>query len=449
MWLALTAVAVADKPIAIGTADVLKPAPVVVLSFPAAVFDHIKGPTAIFYFSPTCPHCQDVMPTVNALVGETAHEWLGMASSRATRLEIERFKTEYKPEFQILHDDLNAAFATAVSARSTPAIYIVYPREKSAIRADDPPNAVALRDGYAPFSRGMEGLFYLRSNLGSPFSHFDRYQGPRVCGSCHQVEHKSWVITHHAASYRTLYARDQATDTACVGCHVTGIDAPGGFTLADHASPMRDVTCEACHGPGGPHNPSTTKPVDPKSSCESCHDADHSINFSVAKGLPHIDHFVAADMSDEALKARIIAIGNGEAERPLLAFPDGPTAGSQACKSCHKSEHKKWSASPHAKAMKRLTGDKAAAETCVRCHATPKGFGLDSKTEGFHTDESVGCESCHGGGGAHIAAPSKENIVGLGSSCPECVIEAVCTSCHTPQWDPQWDLKSRLEAIKH
>jgi hypothetical protein len=29
------------------------------------------------------------------------------------------------------------------------------------------------------------------------------------------------------------------------------------------------------------------------------------------------------------------------------------------------------------------------------------------------------------------------------------VIEAVCTSCHTPKWDPEWELESRLEAAKH
>ena len=67
----------------------------------------------------------------------------------------------------------------------------------------------------------------------------------------------------------------------------------------------------------------------------------------------------------------------------------------------------------------------------------------------WRTQEGVGCESCHGPGGAHAAAPSATNIVGLGESCPECVIEAICTSCHTEQWDPDWELKARLGAIDH
>jgi hypothetical protein len=39
--------------------------------------------------------------------------------------------------------------------------------------------------------------------------------------------------------------------------------------------------------------------------------------------------------------------------------------------------------------------------------------------------------------------------VGLGDSCPVCVIEAVCTSCHTTGWDPLWDLDKDLPKVKH
>ena len=63
-------------------------------------------------------------------------------------------------------------------------------------------------------------------------------------------------------------------------------------------------------------------------------------------------------------------------------------------------------------------------------------------------DDGVGCESCHGSGQAHVADPTKDNIVGLGDSCPVCVIEAVCTTCHTKEWDPDWDLDQRLEELK-
>lgn len=447
LWVGLAHAADTPNTVAASTANVLKPAEAKLLALPQAVAQRIKTPTALFYFSPTCPHCQDVMPEINALVGDSEHSWLGVASSRSTGLEIKRFETEYAPRFEILHDDLNANFANAVSARSTPSVYIVRPR--AAPEADDPPGAVDLLDAYTPFARGTAGLFRLRSKLSDPFHGFDGYQGPQVCGSCHQVEIKSWVITHHAASYRTLYTRDRATDLECVGCHVTGMDQPGGFKAGDHGSPMRDVSCEACHGAGGPHNPSRTEAVDARAICVSCHDDEHSIAFSVEKGLPHINHFSAKSLTDSELRDRIMAISSGEAERPLLAFPEGPSVGAEACKACHKSEHKNWSKSPHGEAMARLKGEEVNQTDCVRCHATPKQFGTTSTEHGFRVDESVGCESCHGAGGAHIAAPSKANIVGLGEQCPECVIETVCTRCHTPKWDPGWVLKDRLEATKH
>jgi len=182
-----------------------------------------------------------------------------------------------------------------------------------------------------------------------------------------------------------------------------------------------------------------------------CHDADHSIAFSVEKGLPHIDHSASAGLSDEVLREKILAIRKGEAPKPLLAFPEGPTVGVQACLNCHKKTHSNWKASPHAASMSRLDAEQQTDPNCVRCHATPRSFGGPELTtvESFRVDESVGCESCHGAGTAHIKDPKKDNIVGLGESCPECVIEAICTSCHTPRWDPGWKLEDRLKASKH
>jgi len=438
-----------ERQVASGTADVLKPTKVHPLVLPEDIAKQIVGPTALFYFSPTCPHCQEVMPSINVLSKDYGLTWLGVASARATRTEVKTFIEEYKPTFEVIQDDLNGSFAYAVAARSTPSLYIVQPSSNP--KDDDPPHTVEVTEAYSPFARGMEGLFRMRNRLDQPFHGFTEYQGPRVCGSCHQQEHRSWVITHHASAYSTLYRRERAQDLKCVGCHVTGIDKPGGFIAGDHGSPMRDVTCESCHGPGGPHNPSLDTPVDPKAECIRCHDKDHSIAFSVAKGLPHIDHFAANGLSNDLLKERIRAISSGEAERPLLAFPEGPSVGSKACKSCHKDSHKTWVKSPHAKAMAALKGGEKENPQCVRCHATPHVFGSHQRSSvtDFRIDESVGCESCHGAGQAHAQNPTKDNIVGLGESCPECVIEAVCTRCHTPKWDPQWELKTRLEAVRH
>jgi thiol-disulfide isomerase/thioredoxin len=428
----------------------LQPTEVQVLVLPRAIFKKIKKPTALFYFAPTCPHCQDVMKDVNRLAAQGDLHWIGISSSRSTSAQLKTFKSDYKPAFEILKDDEDSSFSRAVDARSTPSIYVVRPRSEPA--DDDARNTVDLTDVYTPFSRSMAGLMAIRSRPDSPFHDFEHFQGPQVCGSCHVTEIRSWAMTHHAAAYLTLYTRKRAEDAACVGCHVTGMGQPGGFVTGDHGSPMRDVGCEACHGPGGPHNGQTEAPsVDPKATCVACHDADHSIAFSVEKGLPHIDHFAAAGLSDAVLREKIQAIRKGEAPKPLLAFPEGPTAGAQACLNCHKETHSSWTASPHAASMNRLGLEQKADPSCVRCHATPRTFGGTEPTAvaGFRVDEGVGCESCHGAGTAHIQDPKKDNIVGLGESCPECVIEAICTSCHTPRWDPGWALEDRLKATEH
>ena len=94
---------------------------------------------------------------------------------------------------------------------------------------------------------------------------------------------------------------------------------------------------------------------------------------------------------------------------------------------------------------------KADDPTCVRCHATATASGTPpSNMEGFHVDDGVGCESCHGPGEAHVAAGGAPNTIeGLGDDCPVCVIEAVCTGCHTAEWDPGWELKFDLPKVEH
>jgi hypothetical protein len=103
--------------------------------------------------------------------------------------------------------------------------------------------------------------------------------------------------------------------------------------------------------------------------------------------------------------------------------------------------------------MSHLAGENPAAAkdpTCVRCHATAKSIPAPSELAGFRLDDGVGCESCHGPGKRHVdAGGAPGTIEGLGDDCPVCVIEAVCTSCHTKAWDPDWDLKTDLPRAGH
>jgi thiol-disulfide isomerase/thioredoxin len=448
-----------------GTADTLGAVPPVDVPLPAAVATKITGPTGLFYFSPTCPHCQDVMPELNALAASGDLRWIGIAHSRSTPAQLAEFSEAYKPAFPILLDE-GGVFGASVGARSTPSVYVVEPLPAGTQLPDGgtpAPHTMRFVEAYTPFARGMSPLLRLRRHPTAPFASFNGYQGDVVCGACHTQEADAHELTMHRRAYHTLYNRDRADDPACVGCHVTGMSKTGqtlpggGFVLGDHGSPLARVGCEACHGPSGPHDGQVDSA---RASCATCHDAEHSINFTLAKGLPLIDHYAAVGLSEAQMQVRLDELASGERARPLLAFPDGPTAGSKACQSCHKAQHKWWSGSTHSRAMTTLQDAKVSgaavapvdAPACVACHATQQSYGMAAArtaVSDFRTDEGVGCESCHGPGVAHSQAPRKDNIVGLGDSCPECVIEAVCTSCHTQQWDPGWELQTRLKAIAH
>jgi hypothetical protein len=437
---------------AAGIATALAPQESVTIQVPEELAALITGPMVLFYFSPTCSHCIEAMKEVGPLASDGDLPWLGITVGGASEMDIQQFMVTFEDPFPIWHD-AEQAFAYSVGARSTPNVYMVEPHTTEVPESEEGLAAIEVTEAYLPYSRGMGAVLQMRSNRSDPFGKMHGYQGDLLCSQCHEQEARSWALTHHSIAYRTLYMRDDATRTECVSCHVTGLDEPDGFVMGDHGSPLSGVGCEACHGPSGPHDGEST---DAQARCVECHDAEHSVAFEVSRALPHIDHYRASAMSEEELNASLLSLIEGEAERPLLAFPDGQSVGAKACRSCHKTQHQWFKSDPHASAMSTL-GEDATRPECVRCHATEAHYdsslagmdGAPATLDDFRVDEGVGCESCHGPGSAHIESPSKSNIVGLGKSCPECIIEGICTSCHTPKWDMKWNLETRLEAIAH
>lgn len=423
--------------VAKGTAGLLAPVAPVPVEVPEALQPHITKPTFVFYFSPGCPHCQATIGEVIELSEKLPDiAFLGLATSRSTPEELEQFRVDYGVPFPMVVDGPRG-FAYQIGARSTPTVVLVEPTKKG----------FQVTDHYGPWFEGASVVFRIRRDPANAFSHFDAgaYQGDYACGACHVEEAQSWNLSHHAVAYRTLWTQERTSEPECVGCHVTGM-GEGGFEMGHDGSVFAGVGCEACHGPSGPHD---GERVDAATMCETCHDADHSIDFSVEKGLPHIDHFLANGMTDAEQEVRWMALAQGTAPRPLLAFPEGDNVGPDACASCHEEAVTAWKSSGHAGAMKHLDATQAGQVECVSCHATPDASGAPPKTvEGFDVDHGVACESCHGPGEAHVAAPSKTNIQGLGESCPECVLDAICTSCHDTEWDPAWNLEVRTEAIR-
>lgn len=110
---------------------------------------------------------------------------------------------------------------------------------------------------------------------------------------------------------------------------------------------------------------------------------------------------------------------------------------SAECGRCHEAAYRTWRAGRHARAYKTLlragrTGD----PDCLMCHTT--GFGTE---KGFYTIKKtprmagVNCQNCH-----RFNVPEHQ---AEGFKFPK-VDEDVCTTCHTPVTDPDFDFQARL-----
>ncbi len=107
------------------------------------------------------------------------------------------------------------------------------------------------------------------------------------CSHCHLAKVESWRGTPHAGAYDALVASGGENNPYCLQCHTTGWDdivavdgsvtTPGldngGYDDFANMS-LRNVTCEACHGPTGPdfstHEPNVELTITGES-CNRCH----------------------------------------------------------------------------------------------------------------------------------------------------------------------------------
>lgn len=98
------------------------------------------------------------------------------------------------------------------------------------------------------------------------------YVGAANCQMCHSEVHKSWSAKPHSRAFDLLVAKKQDKNEACLKCHTTGYGR-GGFVDAEKTPGLRNVTCEACHGPGSEHNGDKAKitRVPPATVCTACH----------------------------------------------------------------------------------------------------------------------------------------------------------------------------------
>ncbi len=123
-----------------------------------------------------------------------------------------------------------------------------------------------------------------------------RYVGGEACRECHEEAFAVWEHTPHSLAYRTLEDISKNFNLSCVGCHVTGYRQPGGSEVVQNEG-LRDVQCEACHGPGSAHiaargeaaRRATIRTQVPGEFCATqCHTPEHSDHFNYETYLPRI-----------------------------------------------------------------------------------------------------------------------------------------------------------------
>jgi peroxiredoxin len=412
-------------------------------------------PVLLLFFLHTCPHCHEALEFLKTALAELPEDkrplLVGLELTGRTDAVRTTLRTDGLDFFPVLFDDGGKVQAAYGSFGGVPDLVMI-----------DREGRIAHR------MRGWRGdvdgpLLRMRMAklAGAPVPMLLRakgYSGSEACGVCHESQHETWELTRHARAFDTLVKHNAETDRECVGCHVVGFGQAGGFDLDTRAQELEDVGCESCHGRGGPHlSPGTVANGDYQSTCLGCHDPKHSLGFEYATFLPQISH---------AANAHILALPRAEREkimvqRGAIRTDLLPTAarhvGSDACRSCHAKEYESWAAGPHAAALAALESRHRTNDAnCMKCHTT--GFG---RVGGFqpgaaaaaHTDLArVGCESCHGPGGDHVADPKRRAaIVSLGDKCDSCVILQICGSCHDDANDPGFEfaVKAKIDKIRH
>jgi hypothetical protein len=176
----------------------------------------------------------------------------------------------------------------------------------------------------------------------------------------------------------------------------------------------------------------------------------HLVEIGFESGRParYVVHRLGPQFGDHAAVSKIFALYLEEVDASGLIdrFPRTKSeafAGTAACMSCHQDAGKVWNDSAHAQALLSLERDGHGRDPeCVPCHVV----GLD-KSEGFRSRKqtpelaNVGCESCHGPGGAHASQPAQFPMGKVG--------EKSCAPCHVPDHSPAFDFATYWKKIAH
>ncbi|MHB8909511.1 MAG: multiheme c-type cytochrome [Syntrophales bacterium] len=155
--------------------------------------------------------------------------------------------------------------------------------------ADSLPASAIHRPCRAVFLFALSLLCLLLSAFHAGAQGEKSYVGAEACKGCHEKEHTSFATHSKMSNSFHSISRMKRGLTGeemkkCYECHTTGYGKPGGFRSEAETPGLKNLGCEACHGPGSSHassgNPKEIKTHLEIKDCEMCHARDRVAAFN-------------------------------------------------------------------------------------------------------------------------------------------------------------------------
>jgi hypothetical protein len=163
------------------------------------------------------------------------------------------------------------------------------------------------------------------TQAGKPIITLQDIAGSQKCQQCHADQMNIWQESGHAQAWTTLEKKNQQFNEDCLICHVTlpvydPDKVKAGNLLLMMPKSLKNVGCEACHGPGAAHSAGQGKiPVarPDEKVCLQCHTPEHDDNFIFSEKAKKLKCSSAQEPQDvqEASKEPSEKDGNNEKEK--------------------------------------------------------------------------------------------------------------------------------------